>query len=289
MSRVVPRVLTRLVDDAALFPPGNAPMSRAVPAHDAHAGAWYADVVGPFLCPDTRLPELVAALAARPPGVGPLSVGVIVTRGPDGLAEALAAVADEPGLALAALDVPLPTGASAAAARHAVDAAAAMVPEGVPVFVEGPRDGAVAEVLDVLAVSGHHAKLRTGGTVAEAFPSEAEVAAFVRACLDRGVAFKCTAGLHRALRHTAPDTGFEHHGFANVLLAVHTGVGGGTPAELGAVLAERDEQAVVGALRALDPRAVDATRTWFRSYGTCSVDEPVDDAVRLGLLAQTRS
>jgi acyl-CoA synthetase (AMP-forming)/AMP-acid ligase II len=30
--------------------------------------------------------------------------------------------------------------------------------------------------------------------------------------------FKCTAGLHNAVRHTGQD-GFEHHGFLNVLVA----------------------------------------------------------------------
>ena len=39
------------------------------------------------------------------------------------------------------------------------------------------------------------------------------------AALDRETPFKCTAGLHNAVRHRAADTGFEHHGFLNVLLA----------------------------------------------------------------------
>ena len=41
---------------------------------------------------------------------------------------------------------------------------------------------------------------------------------WIDAALDRETPFKCTAGLHRAVRHTGDD-GFEHHGFLNVLLA----------------------------------------------------------------------
>ena len=58
-------LLSGLIDDAALFPPGNAPMAAAVSAHDAHERSWYGAFIGPFLCPDVRLPELVGALPRR--------------------------------------------------------------------------------------------------------------------------------------------------------------------------------------------------------------------------------
>ena len=44
-------------------------------------------------------------------------------------------------------------------------------------------------------------KFRTGGVTADAFPTEAEVAAWIAAALDRELPFKCTAGLHNAVRH----------------------------------------------------------------------------------------
>ncbi|WP_199752224.1 hypothetical protein [Actinoplanes sp. ATCC 53533] len=88
-----------LFDDAALFPPGNAAMRAAVPAHVAHRAAWYAEVVGPFICPDTRLAEL-----ARCDGRVPVSI--IVTGGSTTVD---AAVRQIPADRLAALEIPSPS------------------------------------------------------------------------------------------------------------------------------------------------------------------------------------
>ena len=111
-------------------------------------------------------------------------------------------------------------------------------------YVEIGLDGAWERALDVVADAGYAAKLRTGGLDASLFPSEIQVAAFITACLDREVAFKCTAGLHNAVRHTAADTGFEHHGFLNVLLATRASLDGASQDELAAVLASRDGDAL---------------------------------------------
>ena len=54
----VPEQYQHLVDDAAVFPPGNAPLADAVTAHDGHSSAEYADLVGPFVVDDVRLPRL---------------------------------------------------------------------------------------------------------------------------------------------------------------------------------------------------------------------------------------
>ena len=48
---VVPALFARLVDDAAVFPPGNAPLPEAVTAHLTHRTAWYASLVGPLMVP----------------------------------------------------------------------------------------------------------------------------------------------------------------------------------------------------------------------------------------------
>ena len=53
---------------------------------------------------------------------------------------------------------------------------------------------------------------RAGGRTRS--PSEAELAAVVAACAGPRLPFKLTAGLHHAVRHLDPETGFEQHGFA---------------------------------------------------------------------------
>jgi hypothetical protein len=95
--------------------------------------------------------------------------------------------------------------------------------------------------------------------------------------------FKLTAGLHHAVRHTDPTTGFEHHGFLNVVLAVHAALTESDD-DLAAMLAERDASVVAAAVADLDESARGLVRSRFLSLGTCSITDPVDDLRGLGLL-----
>jgi hypothetical protein len=205
---------------------------------------------------------------------------------PAGLPAALARISADPGLRLAGAELtPAVDAAAATASVSALDA----LPDGVPGAVEVPRSAARDAVLDVLAGTGRRAKLRTGGLQYHLFPAPAELAATLSACLARDVPVKCTAGLHHAVRYTDPATGFEHHGFLNVILAVDALLGGGTPDDAAALLAVRDAATVAAAVGELSrPRAA-AVRAAFTSFGTCSVTEPYDDLVRLGLLVPAGS
>jgi hypothetical protein len=106
----------------------------------------------------------------------------------------------------------------------------------------------------------------------------------VVACVASGVAFKATAGLHHAVRNTDPKTGFEQHGFLNMLIAVDAALRGASTDEVAALLAERDAVAVVQKVTGLGERTA-AVRDAFRSFGTCSIDDPRDELTALGLLA----
>ena len=264
-----------MFDDAALFPPGDAPMAAAVPAHH-ELSTRLGRLVGPFVVPAGRLDELGRYLDA---GV-PLGILLIVAAGE--LATAVRRVERDPGLALSAVEVPVVS--DAAAAVEAARALDDVLPADLPAAVELPRSAARVGVLDVLAGTRYRAKLRTGGVSPERFPSPEELAATLHACVDRGVAVKCTAGLHHAVRHTDPATGFEHHGFLNVLLAA-SALAEGAPTETATGhLRDSDAGGMVAALRTWPAQRAARARAVFTSFGTCSVLEPVADLVTLGLL-----
>ncbi|MEV6908546.1 hypothetical protein [Amycolatopsis sp. NPDC051071] len=272
----IPSLFAGLCDDAAVFPPGLAPLPDAVVAHDEYVSAWYANLVGPLVVAATALDDLAEVLAGREV---PLRIAVTLPGGPaqlDGVIEAVAALPVE----LDALEIAVPDGMGPDEVLAALSGATA------PVFVEIPRDDRRVPLLNALAGTGHRAKFRTGGVRADLYPDEAELAAAVRAAAGAGVPFKATAGLHHALRNTDPATGFEQHGFLNLLLATDAVLqSDGDPETF---LAERDGAVVAGRLRALDADRVAAARAAFTSFGTCSITDPLTELAGLGLLEAPR-
>jgi hypothetical protein len=271
----VPLLFQRLVDDAALFPPGNAPMAAAVPAHLRRPTEPFAALVGPFLCPASRVTELRSVL----PADARMAVGLIVDTGLGTVEEAVAAVRADDRLELRMVEVPVPPGDDDLVTR--TGRAMAQVPAEVKLYVELPRVTGWRVALDHLGAANRGAKLRTGGLRAELFPSTGELAAFLTACADRQVPFKCTAGLHHAVHHADPTSGFVHHGFLNLVVASARAIRGGQVED--ALAEERPERLAVDAA-AIDAPAAAATRALFVSYGSCDVQEPVADLLALGLL-----
>ncbi|AEV82970.1 hypothetical protein ACWT_1951 [Actinoplanes sp. SE50] len=266
-------LFARFFDDAALFPPGNAPMAAAVPAFLDRLATPHAPLVGPFIAPAARLAEVAAHL--RPAGP-PLDIALIAA--PADLPAAVDKIDKTPGMRLVAVEAPVAV--DAAHTRSAVRVIADSLPPGLPAAVEVPRTAARDEVLDALAGTRCRAKLRTGGVRADLFPPVEELAATIRACITRSVAFKCTAGLHHAVRHTDPATGFDHHGFLNVLLAA------AHPDAAETHLARTDAARIAADLRAWSPATAVRARAAFTGFGTCDLADPVNDLAHLGLLPE---
>jgi hypothetical protein len=295
-----PRHLRGLVDDAAIFPPGNASLDAAVRANRTlRQRTPHASIVGTFVVDDARLVELGHVVAeARSEGIpdpeDPLCVSVVVRGGAGALAPTVA-WAEKAGLEIAGLEIALRDSATGELTHNArrissaIDALIAddAVDEDVLVYVEMPRLYGSPPTpdwfgaLDELAAGQLRLKLRTGGEDPDAFPAPHELAGCIDAALDREMPFKCTAGLHRAVRHREVDTGFEHHGFLNVLVATHAALDGSSVDDVAQVLAETDSDVLTAAI---DADGMSSARRWFRSFGSCSVQEPLDDLVALGLL-----
>ena len=290
----VPAFLTAFVDDAAIFPPGNAPLEQAVADHVDHREAEYADLVGGFVVSDVKIADLASAVAGRAASDQsrpPLGVNLVVTGGAGAIEPAVTWVSRSDGLSLRAVEFALrdeeDLAHNAQRLIQVVDSLGEQLDD-VTVFAEppvpqdAPTHGWLA-ALDELAAREIHLKFRTGGASADLFPSAERLAVCIEAALDRELPFKCTAGLHNAVRHRDEETGFEHHGFLNVLLATRASLDGGSPDDVAQVLEEIDG-AVLASRVSADPDEARRTRRWFTSFGSCSVLDAHEDLVELGLL-----
>jgi hypothetical protein len=276
----VPALFRHLVDDAAMFPPGDLPLTEAVPAHRAHRAAPYAELVGSFVCTDENL-MAVAAEAARN-GSEPLAVSVVITGGAGGIEPAVRWGDRSRDVTVTGVEVRLRDEDDLSRNALRVVRVCDDCLDDETAYVEVGLEGGWERALDVIADAGYAAKLRTGGLDAALFPSAEQVASFINACLDRELPFKCTAGLHNAVRHTAGS--FEHHGFLNVLLATRASLDGASHDELIQLLEWRDGLELAARARELTEERAASTRRWFTSFGSCSIEEPRQDLNTLNLM-----
>ena len=261
-------LLLGLFDDAAMFPPGNASAATAIRDHLRHRSSWYAALVGPLLVHHRRWEEFRSAHSAA--GSPDLRV-VVLDPPPDGPAPI-------PGVLVTGYEL---------VATDPLRVPGDGLPSAVELVEADRRATDLASIADARAAGADVvAKLRTGGTVPPAFPSEVDVAAIITGAARLRVPLKFTAGLHHAVRHFETDTGLERHGYLNLLVAVWSGQAGADEAVLADVLADRDAGALVDRVRAWSTDVVSAVRLGFRSFGCCGVEDPIADAVSLGLVKQ---
>jgi len=247
-------VLDRMFDDAALFPPARLPMAEALRAHNTAVAGPHGRLVGPFLCPLTRLDELDACVASglpRPDALGVITYDVApLGRRPR----------DIPGLVQ--FEAPLGARPPDLGGR-------------VRLFLEIPRHGAVGDHLDAVRTAGSSAKIRCGGMGRDDVPSCERVADVLVGCVERGLTVKATAGLHHPFRTGGPA---GHHGFVNLLAAAAAARAGRDRATVATILTREEPDA-----HGLVDRLARA-RQLLVSVGTCSIDEPVAALVERGLL-----
>jgi hypothetical protein len=280
-QRDVPSLLARLVDDAALFPPGNATVPDAVRLHLAARSSEYADVLGLFLCPASRLPELITELIKVKPAK-PVELSLVIDTGLGGVPKALSIVESRAELlALRMVEMPAPSDVD----EVWLERVSEFVPEDVIRVIE-PRRGGADWLNGIQRVIEHGSwpKIRCGGVSTANFPSVEEVSDFLTVINNGGASFKATAGLHNAVRHTDPETGFTHHGFLNMLLATSRLLAGAETDAVRAALTSTDGKALAEEAQNLTEHEALSVRGVFASYGSCSLTDPVKDLEELGLL-----
>ncbi len=279
--------LDGIVDYAGLFPPAQLSMEDAVATYQRCRRGPFAWMLAKFVVRAQQLGALESALGKSEPVE---AVAIADGQTPIHEREHVRLTSCEIALALPTNEIGSPR-----TAIRALEKGLQSLAPGLAVVVELPRglrSTLLAEAMDALADARCDAKIRCGGVAAEATPSVAEVADFIRAATHDGVAFKATAGLHHPVRHFNAETGFVMHGFLNVLAAACAAPTCDT-ATLHEIVGEEDATQFafedVGfswrGVRLADTEALAKVRRHaFRSFGSCSFDEPVDDLLALGVL-----
>lgn len=280
-------LLAGVVDYAGLFPPAGLPMPAAVAEYQAALAGDHAWMLGRFVVPAARLPELATALAALPAPRPDWRLSAIVRDGSDA---DCAAVADFNN-AFSRHHARVDTVESKPAALDGIDWLAAQFGAGIDIYVEVALGPDADRWLARIAARGLRAKVRTGGVTADAFPAPEALAAFLAATVRHKVVFKATAGLHHAVRGSyrlTYDAGAARapmYGYLNVLLAAAAVQAGRPVAAAEAMLQQADAAALSFAddtvrwgAEAFPLSMLRDTRArHLVSFGSCSFREPADE------------
>lgn len=283
MSSRTPELLHGLVDDAAVFPPGNSPLPDAVEAHARHRTGTHGAAVGPLLVPAAAAADLLVALdEGRWEHPDPLDVGVVARPGGDPalLRDGLALLTADPRVDVRGAEL------GWTPEWRRLD-----LPGDLPLALEVPRDRAEqdAAIADVRASVAEGdavvAKFRTGPTPTWPWPDETELAAFLVAATRAPVPFKLTGGLHHAVRGRYEVDGVpeENHGVLDVLLATAAALEGADAPEVAGLLAVTDADALAALALAWSDETTAKVRAAFTAYGCCTVTDPLGELADLGL------
>ncbi|WP_205753994.1 hypothetical protein [Arthrobacter nitrophenolicus] len=272
----LPEAFVHFFDDAAVFPPGRAPLEVALRDYIARRQTALAAAVGPLVLPLKDLPEARQLAADFDFTGGPIEASIVTPAGH--LKDAFVAAASARPL-INVVSIELKT--------NPLDQnwagellAAASTTEQCQLYVELTAEQIESGALQLIARTGVRLKYRTGGIEQVLFPTPAQVASVLAAAAEQEVPFKLTAGLHRAMRYTDPETGFTHHGFINISVATALARSGASEATLQSVLQQTNPAVLAELFASVSPN----WRESFNSFGTCSITEPLQTLEEMGIL-----
>lgn len=157
------------------------------------------------------------------------------------------------------------------------------------IYIELPWDQPLEDALaEVASHEWARVKFRTGGVAKEAYPTASQLAKVIKECVDLEVEFKLTAGLHEPIAHIDSSNGAFAHGFLNILMATAIAYcDDASVEEMAKVLASDDpsqwsvKKGLAYSGRVLDEDELNDARSFFGSFGSCSIDEPLEGLQRL--------
>lgn len=284
---------SEIIDYAGLFPPAGQDMSAAIREYAKHLNGADHDLLGRFVVPVARLDEF-AAMSENiiPAGGDKWNISAVASQHPDVMRKEVDKFNSSSSVArIDSVEMPV-------ASYDDISQASSVFGNDIALYLEVSPNSDPISLLKEIAQTSASAKLRTGGVVESAIPSSEQVVRFIQVCVEEGVPFKATAGLHHAIRGRYPltyDPGSATavmFGYLNIFFAAAFAAAGSS------------ESAVVGVLEESDSAAFrfDDRGVWWRdhvvvneelaivrqtvalSFGSCSFTEPVSEARALNLI-----
>ena len=295
MTNAIKAFVSNSIDYAGIYPPAALPFQEAAKNYSRYLHGDKKWILNNFICPFDKLDELRDFLENSEENLGSLTWPISVL-GKDFLnpepeiekiddfvtgndfAEVMAyeMKADINQINLTNLD-PYSEAASD------IDA----------VYIELPWEEGLYDALHTIAEDEIiNAKVRTGGMQVSMVPKVNKVAKFIQECANIDVGFKFTAGLHSPLFGQSKLDGKELFGFLNMMVATALlDRFDLTLDEIEQVLVEKDISNFTFTDKEFGWRdmtakisEIDGARSIFPSFGSCSIDEPLEGLVKLGLI-----
>jgi hypothetical protein len=281
--------LSSIVDYAGLFPPARLGMEESMTNYARDCMDSYNWMLDRFILPASRLQEFEALLPKF--SLKQWSLGIILSENLELDLERVQSIVDDDRIAIASLEFPplLP---------KEIERVYTYLSAKVETFFEIPPNADLEAYLAALQSIGAMAKMRTGGIVADAFPTPSQLGHYIVSFADAQIPFKATAGLHHLLRGNHPLT-YEAksdstvmHGFLNVAIAAalayyHKITQEETIEILKEISLDRfqfTEESIGWKSYQIDLSQIKEVRqNFFRSFGSCSFQEPINDLKKFRL------
>ena len=299
MFASVKALLSSIVDYAGLFPPAQLDLREAMANYAKYRISPNNWMLGRFVLPASRLEEFEALLPAFP--LKQWSLSVIISGDLELEIERVQLLNNRNKIAITALEFP-------PIQPQEIKRLVSFLPAKIDSFFEIPLNADLEVYMSVLQHTAASAKIRTGGTTTAAFPSINQLSQCIFSFAKAQVSFKATAGLHHPLAANhrltsdvdSPSTTMQ--GFLNVaVLAAFVYWQKVTPEDALELLKEssidgfqfnadsiswsdspkerlRDRHLNLTELK-------EARQRFFRSFGSCSFQEPIEDLKHLKLLS----
>jgi hypothetical protein len=310
MFASVRALLNQIIDYAGLFPPAKLPLAVALRVYiEAKRSSPHAWMLGRFVCPAGRLAELLT-LTKVYPDASLLRITALGQQSSDATYAFAHLDWDIEGIRsfrrrgdwgddriIDSFELALPAGIEIASIDFE-PLVGALTEVGVHGYIEMAPSANwqcdVAQLATRLNKTGIGLKIRTGGTTAQGFPSDGDVAFFIEQCRAANLPWKATAGLHHPRRHWDDALKVWHHGFLNVFAAgLLASANSLSRVDLVSILADQngdgfvvDDSQIAWKQWSCPLSQINAMRASFAtSFGSCSFDEPVADLIAMGLLS----